>query len=144
MLTKGLRKCEPPTGSCLTRHLASEFSEFEKTVRRKQRVRRRARRRSKAATSSALESRASTSQDAERLRSWWTNKRYQRYQATFGSNIWWQLYQAAIAAGFRSMWIRDELDKYSLVPAGTRSAVASALCPMDCSFISAMMILAWL
>jgi hypothetical protein len=87
MLTKGLRICEPPTGSCLTGHLTSEFSESEKTVRRKQRVRRRARRRSKAATSSALESRASTSQDAERLRSWWTNKRYQRYQATFGSNI---------------------------------------------------------
>ncbi|MDB6106321.1 MAG: hypothetical protein JWO52_6320 [Gammaproteobacteria bacterium] len=84
MLTKGLRKCEPPTGPCLTGHLTSEFSESEKTVRRKQRVRKRARRRSKAATSSALESRASTSQDPERLRSWWANRRYQRNRATFG------------------------------------------------------------
>jgi hypothetical protein len=78
------RTGEPPTGSCLTGHLTSEFSESEKTVRRKQRVRRRARRRSKAATSSALESRASTSQDPGRLRSWWANKRYQRHRATFG------------------------------------------------------------
>ena len=78
------RTGEPPTGSCLTGHLTSEFSESEKTVRRKQRGRRRARRRPKAATSSALESRASTSQDPERLRSWWTNKRYHRYRATFG------------------------------------------------------------
>jgi hypothetical protein len=84
MLTKGLRKCEPLTGSCLTGHLTSEFSESEKTVRRKQRVRRRARRRSKATKSSALESRASTLQDPERLRSWWANKRYQRYRATVG------------------------------------------------------------